>query len=154
MAGGRIDGSVPVAAFSFGDFYEGAFFKAWEAEHACHELFLLVIASGDAKDVLSVLTAAQEQMSEVVIAVLQKTVVSKAALSSWEVDQILGMDFPALGQISVREGAEGLTEGEGVFFGFGVDGLYADFFGGGRSVCGVRCGVQFEFGICFGLWFL
>ena len=82
----------------------------------------------------AVLTAAQEQMSEVVIAVLQKAVVSKAALSSWEVYQILGMDFPALEQVAVCEGAEGLTEGEGVFFGFGVDGLYVDFFGGGRDV--------------------
>ena len=66
-------------------------------------------------------------MSEVVIAVLQKAVVSKAALSSWEVYQILGMDFPALEQVAV-------CEGEGVFFGFGVDGLYVDFFGGGRDV--------------------
>ncbi len=154
MAGGRIDGSVPVAAFSFGDFYEGAFFKAWEAEHACHELFLLVVASGNAKDVLSVLTAAQEKVTEVVIAVLEKAVVSQAALFSWEVDQILGMDFPALGQVAVCEWTEGLAKGEGVFFGFGVDGLYVDFFGGGRDVCGVRCGVQFEFGTCFGLRFL
>ena len=110
MTDRRVNGTIPVAAFSFGDFYERAFFKAWEAEHACHELFLLIVASGNTKDVLSVLTAAQEQMSEVVIAVLQKAVVSKAALSSW------------------------LTEGEGVFFGFGVDGLYVDFFGGGRDV--------------------
>ena len=44
------------------------------------------------------------------------------------------MDFPALEQVAVCEGAEGLTEGEGVFFGFGVDGLYVDFFGGGRDV--------------------
>ena len=152
MADGRIDGSVPVAAFSFGDFYERAFFKAWEAEHACHELFLLVVASGDAQDVLSVLAAAQEQMAEVIITILQKTVVSQAALSSWKMDQILGMDFPALGQVTICEGAEGLAKGEGVFFGFGVDGLYVDFFGGGRSVWGLRCGVQF--GTCFWLWFL
>ena len=154
MAGRRIDGSIPVAAFSFGDFYEGAFFKAWEAEHACHKLFLLIVASGNAKDVLSVLTAAQEKVTEVVIAVLQKTVVSQAALSSWEVDQILGMDFPALGQVAVHEGAEGLAEGEGVFFWFSVDGLYVDFFGWGLDIWGLRCGVQFEFGICFWLRFL
>lgn len=154
MTDGRVNGTIPIAAFSFWDFYERAFFKAWEAEHACHELFLLIVASGNTKDVLSVLTAAQEQMSEVIIAVLQKAVVSKAALSSWEVYQILGMDFPALEQVAVCEGAEGLTEGEGVFFGFGVDGLYVDFFGGGRDVWGLRCWIQFDFGTCFGLWFL
>lgn len=154
MADGRVNGTIPVAAFSFGDFYEGAFFKAWEAEHACHELFLLVVASGNAQDVLSVLAAAQKQMTEVVIAVLQKAVVSQAALPSWKMDQILGMDFPALGQVTVCEWTEGLAKGEGVFFGFGGDGLYVDFFGGGRSVWGLRCGVQFEFGTCFGLWFL
>lgn len=56
MTDGRVNGTIPVAAFSFGDFYERAFFKAWEAEHACHELFLLIVASGNTKDVLSVLT--------------------------------------------------------------------------------------------------
>ena len=107
MTDRRVNGTIPVAAFSFGDFYERAFFKAWEAELACHELFLLIVASGNTKDVLSVLTAAQEQMSEVVIAVLQKAVVSKAALSSWEVYQILGWIFQHWNRSPSAKGQKG-----------------------------------------------
>ena len=110
MTDGRVNGTIPVAAFSFGDFYERAFFKAWEAEHACHELFLLIVASGNTKDVLSVLTAAQEQMSEVVIAILEEAIVSKRTLSSWKMYQVLWDNLPALVQIAVCKRAEGLAE--------------------------------------------
>lgn len=111
----RVDGAVPVAAFAFFHFYLAAFFETGESEHSSHELFLLVVAAGHAQYVPAVLPAAQKEMAEVVVAVLQEAVVAQGALAPWEVYQILRCDFPALAQVTVRKWAEGLAEGEGDF---------------------------------------
>ena len=52
-------------------------------------------------------------MSEVVVSILQKAVIAKGTLPSWEVNQVLGRDLPAMVQVTVCEWAERLTEGEG-----------------------------------------
>ena len=51
-------------------------------------------------------------MSEIVVAILQKAIVPKGALTSWKMDQILGMDFPALSNVAVLKWTKFLTEGE------------------------------------------
>lgn len=108
----RINDAIPVTAPAFFDFYQRAFFKAGEPKHSCHKLFLLVIASRHPQYVTAICSFAQQQVAEIVIAILQKAIVSKRALSSWEVNQILWLDFPADRQISVCKWAERLTKGK------------------------------------------
>jgi len=107
---GRINCPVPVTASAFFHFDIAAFFEAGKAEHAGHELFLLVIASRHTKYVSSVLFPAQKDVPEIIVTILQESVIAQGTLASRKMDQILRGNLPALLQVSIGKWAERLSE--------------------------------------------
>ena len=57
-----------------------AFPEIREAKYTCHKAFLLIVASGDTKDILSLAGNAQQQMSEIVKSVLYETVIPEGVM--------------------------------------------------------------------------
>ena len=57
-----------------------AFPEIRESKYTCHKTFLLIVASGDTKDILSLAGNAQQQMPEIVKSVLYETVISEGVM--------------------------------------------------------------------------
>ena len=55
-----------------------AFLEIWKSKHVGHEALLLTIATRDTEDVLAVVSLSQKEMTEIIMPVLDKTVIAQS----------------------------------------------------------------------------